>query len=103
MALKNLFGDIALEQTQIDVLEQFNSDFQRILEKRFQDTEEVRYDIPVQNALAGNSIYIGVAPDLSNTADPVWSIIRFYFNANALPERARIKKNVQWDNRLTIW
>jgi hypothetical protein len=103
MALKNLLGDLGLEATQLQILEEFNSEFSKILEKRFRDTEEVRYDIPVTAALPGGSIYIGVAPDPSLTTDAVWTVVRFYFDANALPSRARIRKNVVWDDRTLGW
>lgn len=103
MALKNVLGDLNLESTQQQVLAEFNSKFSQILEKRFKDTDEVRYDIPVSAALAGGSIYIGVAPDASLTTDLVWDVVRFYFNANSLPERARIRKGIAWDDRTIGW
>ena len=104
MALRNAFGDISLESTQLEVLGQFNSEFSRILEKRFLDTEEVRYDIPPNNtALANGSIYIGIAADASATNSPVWTVVRFYFNAAARPIRARIRKDIQWDERTLGW
>lgn len=104
MSLKNVLGDIALEDTQLDLLGQFNSIFSRILEKRFSDLEEVRYDIPATKVLrANNSIYIGVAPDGTLTTDLAWDVVRFYFNASSVPERARIRKGIAWDDRTTGW
>lgn len=104
MALKNVFGDVSLEVTQLELLEQFNSSFARILEKRFSDLEEIRYDIPATKVLlANNSIYIGVAPDSTPTSDTLWDVVRFYFNAASVPERARIQKGISWDDRALGW
>lgn len=110
MALKNAFGDLNLESTQVDVLSRllsldgtFDQDFSRILEKRFKDTEEVRYDIPTDNLLSNGNIYIGVAPDPSLTSDLIWKVVRVYFDANALPFRARYRENVAWDDRQLGW
>lgn len=106
MGLKNAFGDLNLEVTQLEVLDQLkqvNGTFARILEKRFSDDEEVRYDIPLPASLISGSIYIGVALDNSSTADPVWTVVRFYFNSNRLPIRARIQKDIAWDNRTVGW
>lgn len=82
---------------------EFSSKFSQILERRFKDTEEVRYAIPTANTLPGNSIYIGVAPDASLTTDLVWDVVRFYFDANGLPVRARIRKGIAWDSRTIGW
>lgn len=107
MALVNAFGDLNLEATQIELLEQFSSEFSRISEKRWKDTEEVRFDIPLRNAtvnlLRNGSIYIGVAPDGSLTSDPVWTVVRVYFNDNTLPFRQRIRTTVAWDDRALGW
>lgn len=89
--------------TDADLLEQFSSEFSRIKENRFFDNEEVRYDIPPDIALANNSIYTGVAVDGAATSDPVWTIVRVYFNSAKLPERSRIRFNVSWDSRTTGW
>lgn len=87
-----------------DVLtDKFSSEFARLLEKRFLDTEEVRYDIPPDVALANNSIYTGAAPDGALTSEPVWTVIRAYFNNAKLPERQRIRFNVAWDDRALGW
>lgn len=107
MALRNVLGDVALEATQVQILGEINSTFSRILEKRFKDTEEVRYDIPLVNQevnlLINGSIYIGVAPDGTPVASELWTIVRVYFNGVALPERARVRQNVRWDQRTLGW
>ena len=103
MALRNAFEDLNLESTQINILEQFDSEFSRISEKRFLDTEEVRYDIPPQAALANSSIYIGVALDGTDITESVWTVVRVYFNQVALPVRQRIRKNVKWSERTLGW
>lgn len=77
------------------------AEFWRIKNKRFYDTEEVRYDIPA--TLTNQSIYTGVAPDGTATAATTWTIIRTYFDGNANPIRERIRFNVAWDNRSVGW
>lgn len=107
MALQNLLGGLNLEDTQQLLLTQFDSDFSRILQKRYFDTEEVRSDIPVRNAeinlLANGSIYVGVAPDGTPESTALWTIVRVYFNNDSLPVRQRIRKNVAWSSRTSGW
>lgn len=104
MSLQNVFGDLSLQSTQLAILEQLNADFSRILEKRFMDFEEVRYDIPNTNAgLTNGNIYIGIAEDGSATSAAVWTVVRFYFNAARKPSRSRIRKLVAWDDRAIGW
>lgn len=104
----DLLSGLNKEATQLNLLAQFSHDMSRILEKRFRDTEEVRYDIPVQLTTedplpAGSSIYLGVATDNSLTSDPVWTVVRVYFATNKLPTRTRIRKLVVWDSRTAGW
>ncbi len=77
------------------------AEFWRIEQKRFSDTEEVRYDIPT--TLTSASIYVGVAADSTATATASWTIIRTYFDSNGLPNRKRIRFNVAWDSRTAGW
>lgn len=81
--------------------EQFESAFSRILEKRFFDTEEVRYDIP--DVLNNGFIYIGVATSGTLTSAASWTIVRFSFNATGRPSRSQIRTAVVWDNRAIGW
>lgn len=90
--LRTLMGNLNTE---------FDSSFTRIKEKRFQDTEEVRYDIP--GTLANGQIYVGVAPDGTATSTASWDVVRTDFDANANPTRDRIQKGIAWDSRTTGW
>lgn len=81
--------------------DQFSSHFSRIKERRFLDTEEVRYDIPA--SLPNAAIYVGVAPAVSAVTAAVWSVVRTDFDGNGNPQRDRIRKNVQWDLRTVGW
>lgn len=124
MALKNAFGDLNLEATQQNVLsaveninsqlrasplgvEDTYSEFWRIKNKRFSDTEEVRYEIVeaiVADKPVVQNIYTGVAPDGTATSSESWIVIRSYFNAiTGSPERERIRFNVAWDDRALGW
>lgn len=78
-----------------------STEFARIKDKRFKDTEESRYDIPAD--LTSASIYTGVAPDGTLTSAANWTIIRTYFDANGLPNRERIRTGVAWDSRTIGW
>lgn len=77
------------------------SEFWRIKNKRYTDTEEVRYDIAAD--LANGDIYTGVATDGTATSSATWTIIRTYFDANGNPSRERIRFNVAWDSRTAGW
>lgn len=103
MALKNAFGALALDSSLTSFRSIFAQDFSRILERRFKDTEEVRYDIPTDALLADGSIYLGVADDGTATSAEEWTIVRIYFDSQKLPTRSRIRKLVAWDDRATGW
>lgn len=75
--------------------------FYRITNKIIKDDEEVRYDIPTN--LTGASIYIGVAADGTATSSALWTVVRYYFDANDNPNRARVRKNVVWTDRTLGW
>lgn len=85
----------------LNLLEQFSSEFTRINEKRIRDDEEVRYDIP--NDLTNGNIYIGVSEDDTATSATSWTIVRYYFDANKKPNRSRIRFDVAWDDRTIGW
>lgn len=76
------------------------ADFARILANEFEDSEEVRYDIPANSVLQKNgSSYTGIAPDGTLTSAASWTIVRSYYDANGNLSRQRIRKNISWDNR----
>lgn len=76
-------------------------EFARIKEKKYKDTEEVRYDIPA--SLISADIYVGVATDGTATASASWVVLRTYFDASGNPSRERIRTGVAWDNRTSGW
>lgn len=80
---------------------EFTSEFTRIKEKRFKDTEEVRHDIPV--SLISGQIYTGKAPAGSATSATVWDIVRVDFDASGNPSRERIQTGIAWDSRTSGW
>lgn len=91
----------ATESTVQAIRDQFSDTFTRMLEKRFRDSEEVRYDIPA--VLADASIYLGTATDGTSTAAVSWSVVRYYFDVSGSPQRARFRSGVAWDDRATGW
>lgn len=74
-------------------------DFERILGKLPDDSEEMRYEIPL--ALSNASIYAGIAPDGTATSAASWKVARIYHDANGNPSRMRIKQGalIAWDDR----
>lgn len=74
--------------------------FDRMKNKNFKDTEEVRYDIPT--SFTSTAIYVGLAPAGTATSAASWAIVRTLFDANGNPSRDQIKLNVIWDNRAAL-
>jgi len=92
--------DTELRAAQVPVTDEA-AEFWRIKNRRFEDTEEVRYDIAAD--LVNGDIYAGVAPDGTSTATASWTVIRTYFDANGNPSRERIRTGVAWDSRTVGW
>lgn len=78
-----------------------DSTMNRILNKRLEDTEEIRYDVPT--TLTNGNIYLGVATDGTSTAAASWDVVRIYFDGNDNPTRARLRTGIAWDSRTTGW
>lgn len=98
---KSLPAAILVRAKLQQLLGEFSDEFNRIKMKRFKDTEEVRYDIPVD--VANSDIYTGVAADGTLTSSASWTIIRTYFDANGNPTRERFRTGVAWDDRTSGW
>lgn len=77
------------------------SEFERILNGKFLDTEQVLQDIP-SVTFANNSQYIGVAPASALTSDSTWNIVRILYNASGDEYKKSIKLAVVWDNRAAL-
>lgn len=77
------------------------SEFERILNGKFADNEQVLRDIP-NTTYASASEYIGVAPDSALTSDSTWNIVRILYDANGNEYKKSIKLAVIWDNRASL-
>jgi hypothetical protein len=80
---------------------QVASEFARIENKQYYNTEEVLYDIPT--ILTNNFIYVGVAPNGTLQSSGMWTVVRTTFNLNGLPVRKQIRFNVVWNARAEGW
>lgn len=73
-----------------------SSRFTRLLKFEPSAGEEIRRDeTPTDD-------YHGAAPDGSNTANPVWDVVRFYKTATLIT-RVRFRTGIVWDNRSSGW
>ena len=77
------------------------SEFERILNGRFLDTEQALSDIPT-TSYASASEYLGVAPASALTSDSTWNIVRILYNANGDESKKSIKLGVIWDDRAAL-
>lgn len=91
-------GDLANKG---DIEVRYASEFARINAKQYDDTEEVRFDIPVSKV--NGVIYVGVAPSGSLESSSVWMVVRTDFDSNGNPNRQRYRSGVAWDSRTTGW
>lgn len=96
---KNPSGDI--RDVELDkrnrILTGSGSEFDRILNRRIETGEEIRFQIDDIADLEND--YIGVAPELSATSAAVWSVVRIYKNTSGQPTRIRFVEGIAWDDR----
>jgi hypothetical protein len=77
------------------------SEFERILNGKFLDSEQVLRDTP-NTTFASASEYLGVAPSAALTSDSTWNIVRVLYDANGNEYKKSIKLAVVWDNRASL-
>lgn len=76
--------------------------FRRINQREFYDSETAQFDIP--SNLSSGTIYVGLAPQGSNTASAVWSIVRTPFSSESIPLSQQYRSGVSWTGRtLGVW
>lgn len=75
--------------------------FYRLMNNMYQDTEEIRRDMPA--IFVNNFSYIGIAPSGSSISSPVWSIIRNSHDSNGKCVRVQFQENISWDSRNLGW
>jgi len=85
----------------VRLLRLVSSEFARINNEQFKDTEEVRYDIPASLILRDS--FVGVASDGSDTAEGVWTVVKTTHDANGNKARSRVRTGVKWDFRTEGW
>jgi hypothetical protein len=101
-AARVLLASIDADTTSQEILTAIgDGEFIRLKNKKFLDTEEVRYDIPA--ILTNGDIYVGINTDGASTTSATWTVGRTYFDANGNPSRDRFRLNVEWDSRTVGW
>jgi hypothetical protein len=101
-AVRVLLASIDSNSTLQEILSAVgDGEFIRLKNKKFLDTEEVRYDIPA--ILTNGDIYVGINSDGASTAAPTWTVGRTYFDSNGNPSRDRFRINITWDSREVGW
>lgn len=89
------------DRLKVDTTAVAASEFERILNGKFLDSEQVLRDTP-NVTFASASEYLGVAPATALTSDSTWNIVRVLYDANGNEYKKSIKLAVVWDNRASV-
>lgn len=89
------------DRLKVDTTAAAASEFERILNGKFLDSEQVLRDTP-NTTFANASEYLGVALATALTSDSTWNIVRVLYDANGNEYKKSIKLAVVWDNRASL-
>ncbi len=89
------------DRLKVDTTAVAASEFERVLNGRFLDSEQVLRDTP-NTTFANAAEYIGVAPATALLSDSTWNIVRVLYDANGNEYKKSIKLAVVWNNRASL-